>query len=592
MTSVGRKLHSSKTPGRWTGWLGLIIFFVLLQGLTAPEEKPGSKKAPETKKPAEEPSFTFKVPVDVVVVNATVTDKKGNPVKDLTVDDFKVYEDGKPQRIHTFSLETYRATLNPSPAEVKPGQEVGPNEAPAATLPRFTSFFIDDLTASTHEYYYRMTEAIRKFVENDLTPMDQLSLLTASGRVQVPFTNDKALLLQELGSLYKKFNMSAVTKSSCPRLTDLQAQNIFNQVQDYTSLQVAIEETIACMQLDRQAPGTAQIAEQTARSAASAEFNETQYRNRRLLQTLRQHIRSLRHYEARKSIILFSDGFLFRELTYELQQVVDAALRAGVVINALDLRGLYTASFQASDDLGSVGPELIGKKQSLFTSDAMAQAEPLEMMAHDTGGIIHERSNDFYAGLQRISNRQAFLYVLTYATPSSKSDGRYHKIKLEVSRPGLEISYRKGYYAPKEELSFETRKKEDIMEALQASGNMNEIPVGFSYNYYQLDDSRYEVALLTQVDIRQLHFLDEESRHKNLISLVVVALDENDRYIDGSEKTVDFSLTGPSYAELLNRGFTSKVNLRLPPGRYKIKTVVRESVQSKMGSLTKAIEIP
>ena len=73
---------------------------------------------------------------------------------------------------------------------------------------------------------------------------------------------------------------------------------------------------------------------------------------------------------------------------------------------------------------------------------------------------------------------------------------------------------------------------------------------------------------------------------------MVVALDENDRYIDGSEKTVDFSLTGPSYAELLNRGFASKVNLRLPPGRYKIKTVVRESVQSKMGSLTKAIEIP
>ena len=40
-------------------------------------------------------TFTFKVPVDVVVVNAIVTDKQGNPVKDLKVDEFKVYEDGQ-----------------------------------------------------------------------------------------------------------------------------------------------------------------------------------------------------------------------------------------------------------------------------------------------------------------------------------------------------------------------------------------------------------------------------------------------------------------------------------------------------------------
>ena len=48
--------------------------------------------------------------MDVVVVNAIVTDKQGNPVKDLKVDEFKVYEDGKLQPIHTFALESYKAT--------------------------------------------------------------------------------------------------------------------------------------------------------------------------------------------------------------------------------------------------------------------------------------------------------------------------------------------------------------------------------------------------------------------------------------------------------------------------------------------------
>ena len=61
------------------------------------------------KNPANNGEFTFRVPVDVVVVNATARDGKGNPVSDLHKEDFRIYEDGQPQPIHTFSVETYRS---------------------------------------------------------------------------------------------------------------------------------------------------------------------------------------------------------------------------------------------------------------------------------------------------------------------------------------------------------------------------------------------------------------------------------------------------------------------------------------------------
>jgi VWFA-related protein len=557
----------------------------------AKDEKTRQQKTEEGK-PAEKAPFTFRVPVDVVVVNATATDKKGNPVTDLTVNDFKVYEDGRPQPIHTFALEAYQATqvLDATGKKV-PAEGTAPG-APNFTQPRFLSAVIDDITAASNEQYYRVTEALRKFVENGLGPGDQVAILAASGRVEYPFTNDKGVLLEQIGMLYKKLNVNPSSRSQCPQLTDLQAQRIFNRVSDFQSLEVAIQETISCANLNPNDPGTGMIAENMARSAASQQFQETQYRNRTLLYALRQHIRSLKHFEARKSIILISDGFLFQELTFELQEVVDAALRAGVVLNTMDLRGLYTTSPQASDNFANVPPHLLGAKESLLMEDARAEEDPLFTLADDTGGTFFHNNNDFYMGLQKISTHQAFYYVLTYATPSSKADGRYHKIKLEVSRPDLELTYRKGYYAPKEQLTFERRKKEDILEALQAPGNLNEIPINFSYNYFQLDDSRFEVALVTNVSVRGMQFLQEESRHKNLLNLVVVALDENDRYVDGLEKSVDFNLTDPSYAALQNYGFSSKVDLRLPPGRYKVKAVVRESVQSKMGSITKAIEIP
>ncbi|PYV43350.1 MAG: hypothetical protein DMG06_11015 [Acidobacteria bacterium] len=585
-----RPFHYGKT------WLAMLFAFVFSAASMAAEQdrkEETQKSSKDTQKPS---SFTFKVPVDVVVVNATVTDKQGNSVKDLTVDDFKVYEDGKLLPIHTFALESYKAEqITDKNGKVADRGTSPGREEPGFTQARFLSLFIDDLTVSSIELFPQAIGAMQKFVSEDLGPGDQVAILSGSGRAQYPFSGDKAQLLNELTDLYKKINVSSVLKKDCPEMTDLQAQNIRENTPDSRSLEVAVIETIICQHLDNE-PNSSQIATNMARSTAAFQYEETQYRNRTLLASLRQHIRSLKHFEAKKSVILFSDGFLSEQLRYELQEVVDMALRAGVIVNTIDIRGLFTAQYRASDRVmvgNTVASQaVLSQKPMLRIEDAMRQADPLAQLANETGGLFFKDNNDLHAGIQKISDNQSFYYVLTYASPAAKSDGRYHKIKLEISRPGLRVNHRKGYYAPKEQISFERRKKEDIMEALQAPGNLNEIPMQLSYNYFQLEDAKYQLALLTRVNIRGLQFLEEDARHKNLIHLVVVAFDENDRYVDGLEKSMELNLTDPSYAAMLDYGFTSKVDIKVPPGRYKIRAVVRESNRTKMGSIKKTIEVP
>jgi len=213
-------------------------------------------------------------------------------------------------------------------------------------------------------------------------------------------------------------------------------------------------------------------------------------------------------------------------------------------------------------------------------------------MAYDTGGLFFHNQNNLYLGLQKVVRRQSYYYILTYGTPSQKADGAYHHIKLELTRPGLDLSYRKGYYTPKEQLSYESRNKEEILAALNAPGNMSEIPMTLAYNYSQEEDSSYSVSFITNVNIRGMQFLDEDARRKNLISLYLVAFDENDRYVNGLEKSIDFRLQEDSYASLRDHVLTSRVELKLPIGNYRIKAVVREGLQGKMGSITKSVEIP
>jgi hypothetical protein len=228
---------------------------------------------------------------------------------------------------------------------------------------------------------------------------------------------------------------------------------------------------------------------------------------------------------------------------------------------------------------------------SMGEDDTRVQHAPLAQMAEETGGVFFH-DNNLYKPLQTIARRRASYYVLTYAMPPHKPDGAYHKIKLEVVRPGVELSYRKGYYAPVEELTFENTKKEDLMEALQGPGNMNEIPITLSYNFSQEADSTYTISFVSNVSIRGMQFPEEDARRRNQISLVLAAFDENDHFISGLEKAIDFQLLEDSYKSLRERGLTSRVELKLPVGRYKIKAVVRESTQGKMGSLTKSVEIP
>ena len=575
-------------------WQSLILGFCLMLASAVFSADKDQKKEPEKlqKDGEKPPSFTVKVPVDVVVLNATITDKQGNPVKDLTVDDFKVYEDGKPQPIHTFALESYKATQITD----KTGKVVSPDGANVQEEPnqaRFISLVIDDVTVSSLDLYVRPIEAMRRLVEQDLGPGDQVAILSGSGRVQFPFTSDKAQLLDEVNGLHQKLDRALVFRNTCPEMPDSQAEDIVEDRPGNRALQVAVTESVIC---DRQEGIPQQMVIGRVRALASQQHEATQYQNRILLGTLRQHLRSLRHFEAKKSLILFSDGFIPDQLRYELQEVVDTALRVGVIFNTIDFRGLYTTNYGASERV-TVGntvdtSTILAQKPLIKSEDLRRQEEPLDQLAHETGGIFFHNNNDLGAGLRQIINSQSFYYVLTYATPSPKADGRYHKVKLEVARPGLQVTYRKGYYAPKEQLTFERRKKEDIIEALQAPGNLNEIPIQLSYNYFQVDEARYQVALLTKVNIQGLQFLEEDARHKNLFNLIVVAFDEHDTYVDGLEKSMELNLTGPSYAAMLNYGFTSKVDIKVPPGRYKIRAVVREGNRTRMGSVRKTIEVP
>ena len=572
-----------------------------------------------------EAEFTFRVPVDVVVVRAIVTDR-GKPVTDLAVGDFTIFEDGKPLPIQSFTRESYEIIRSHQP-EVEPERapadatdaeaKRAPVAGPAADRPHFISLVIDDITSPSHGALKRAVDAVGKFVEEHLQPGDRVAMVAASGKFHQPFTADRQRLLQAVRLLPRKLNRRQLVRSDCPAIDDLQAQRIYNET-DPLALETAISEKIFCNQMvaggvfgssqggrdqnPRAFRNTNMLslnltqgnseqrrnAEVVVRAQASRIHRENEYWSRNLLDTLQQHLRSLQHFDGRKSLVLVSDGFLAQQLRYEMQGVVRAALRSGTILSTVDMRGLYTTSYRASE-VAALATEATLSQMSMRVENMRVQSQPLAQMALETGGIHFHNNNDLFGGLKTIADSQSFYYVLTYASPATASDGRFHRIKVNVSRPGLKITHRKGYFAPKEDPTYIALKKREVLDALRAPGNLNEIPVRLSYNAFPVGEDRYQVDVFTRIDFERLPFLEEKDRKTNLLHLITVAYREDGGYLGGQEKQLDLRLTRSGQQDLAALGATSKTTLEVPSGAHQLKAVVRESVEAVLGSVQERI---
>jgi VWFA-related protein len=570
------KKRSSATFTQALAW-GLIL---LLTSSFADSKK--AKPATDTPDAAGK----FKVAVDLVSVNATVTDKKGNPITQLTQNDFQVLEEGAPQTITVFRVQA-------APGAVVAGST--PEGSTSATdgvhlLSRKVILFVDDYHLD-FETLSRLKKAGETFIQTGLAPTDMVALITASGKNSTEFTKYREYVVASLKNVFPIETLHH-QNMNCPPLTDYQAYLISAQEEHAgDAFDVAVNDTIHCASLES-IPNAADIAANMVKSTARMRGSEITEDSRRTLYALQALARRLRAIEGQKVLVLLSGGLLTHEIITQLQDAIDAAIRANTLIYSIDAAGLVATppGGDASSSL-PVSPQAATVRPRLETEERLAKEDALNALAADTGGVFLKNSNDLLGQMKSAVNRTRVSYLLGYYSTNTKRDGSFRKIAVKVNQPGLVVSARKGYFAPKGEAGFEMAKNEDIQEALRNAEDMKEIPVTVGYNVTHPDSTHTLLAIQTRIDVRKIHFQKRENRNRNIFTIVTVVYDSNDRYIEGKETRIDFNLTDPSYKNVMEEGLLAQASFRLEPGNYRLKTVVREAGETKLGSATKTIEI-
>jgi len=537
---------------------------------------------------------TFKVRVNLVLVRVVVRDNQGKVVTNLRREDFQLFDNRKPQAITFFSTET------PESQALRPAATLAANEESAVTpeevqiaakkLPqRFVGVLFDDVHMSMQDTTVVRDAATRLF--GALAPSDRVAMFSASGQFHLNFTADHELLAKSLYSLVPRPTTGGAGFHDCPEVTYYQADLIQNK-SDSQALAVAAEDAVQCaFNGDETKIAQANVMAQTASMRSlSLGDQETEFAYRHVEEAIKQ----LSAMPGQRVMVFVSPGFIPSTLWSETSDLIDRASHAGIVINTIDARGLYT-----DDLLGDIAdpprdsPRTSGFKSSYRVAAQMAQDQVLEELAHGTGGTFFHNRNDLDEGLREAVAAPPLSYLLGFSPQNLKVDGRFHGLKVSLtSKQKYSIQARNGYYAPKTIPNPVEAAKQEIREAIFSQEELHDVPVDLQTQFFKKDASSARLSVLTHFDLKSIHFRKEEGRNADILTIATAIFDDNGNFVTGGEKTVQMKLLDTTYNRLSRSGLTLKSSYDVKPGTYMVRLVVRDGDGAQMAARNGAVVIP
>jgi VWFA-related protein len=387
---------------------------------------------------------TLRVRVNLVQVTVVLRDSKGHAVGGRRKEDFRLFDDRRPQQITSFSVEPSgaakpeQASARPNPSPVQPSPENHALTPPATE--RDVAYVFDDVHGSSGELA-NLRDAAKRHLAS-LRTADRAAIITASGEVQVDFTGNHEKLLLALEKLRAHPTMLG---SNCPPVSYYMSNLMVNDG-DLDTIELAVSDTMFCAFGGIGTPQEMGQAQSVATDKAFQVLNAGNRDSRQTLSVLADVIRRTAAMPGQRSIILVSPGFLTLEpdLRQSVMELIDRAIASDIVINTLDVRGLYSPGMDAS--LGhSTNPTL---RLQLDTNGATAQSDVMFEVANGTGGTFFQHNNDLDEGFRRTAAAPEYVYVLGFSP--QKLDGKFHQLKVTLASAGkLTVQARQGYYAAK-----------------------------------------------------------------------------------------------------------------------------------------------
>jgi VWFA-related protein len=523
---------------------------------------------------AQQGNSTQKITVNtqLVVEQVSVKDKKGNPIAGLTAKDFTLTEDGVVQQIRF--CDTIQLTEIPSgdipvstePENVKVYNKLATTQITPETEGnlrykdhRLMALYFD-MTSMPPADQIRALAAAQKFVRTQMTPADLLAIFRYSGSsvdLLQDFTDDRNKILSIIQTLIVGEGQGFDESTSDPSSSDTGAA--FGQ--------------------------------------DDSEFNI--FNTDRQLSAIQTAAKMLGRLSEKKSLIYFASGLSLNGIDNQAQlhATVDAAIRAGVTIWAIDSRGLVATAPLGDATRASPGGQSMytGTAALAINTNFQKSQDALYGIAEDTGGKALLDYNDLTKGIVEAQHSVSSYYILSYYTTNANQDGKFRRIKVTLnSDVAANLEYRQGYFAGKVFGKFTTADKERQLEdALMLEDPITELTISMEIDYFQLNRAEYFVPIIMKIPGRELALAKRGGAEHTLIDFIGEIKDAyGGRTVTNLHDKVNIKLSDATALELVKRPIEYDTGYTLLPGKYNVKVLARDDETGRIGTYQTTFTIP
>src|SRR5476649_2550553 len=403
--------------------------------------------------PAAQPGAVplIKTETRLVLVDAVVTDKKGQYVADLEGKNFKVWEDNKEQTVKTFSFSADPVS-------------------PASSQKRYLVLFFDNSTMDFGEQV-QARKAAAKFIDSNTGPNRLLAIVNYGGTLQIAqnFTADAERLKQVVSGIKTAFvspNGDAGGPSLGGSARGFGARSVVLALRELAKNLSEVPGRKSLIMLTSGFRLTDEV-----RSELTAAIDMCNRANVAIYPIDVRGLTTMPFAGGPRGDLRLPSGIGLRGPRFSSPVMLASFVAAASASPAEyeeqasgGTRGTPTGTANPGSNPGksptnSGGNSNLNNNNSMmnrnspfntsrtivppFPPSALDNQQALYMLAEGTGGFVIVNTNDLLGGLEKIGKEQNQYYILGY-TPTESAEGSCHTLKVKVDH-GMNVRARTGY---------------------------------------------------------------------------------------------------------------------------------------------------
>ncbi len=563
-----------KFANKKTIFLKLSLFFLPFTLVSYQNLNPSQESDKEN-------SLQHQVSVTLKLVQIYVTDKDGYPVVDLNKEDFIIQDNGDKKKITEFE----KHILHLPPSETEAHEKAREIQSPSSQELMSRKFFLlFDFAYNNAKGIKKAKKAALHFLDTQVQRSDEVGVLT--------YTTIKSLTLHE----YLTRDHSEVRKMVEAFGIKERAGRAENFEEDYW-FRVTGQNPIDASKAGKITFKHGAQIEDRPITGDTPEFEKFQAQEDgnvhalHFVQRIKDFAEALRYIPGTKHIILFSSGIPYSLMygiqhpseTWDTTRGIDTMLKQRWDFGNRLIQERYDDMLKelASSNSTVYAIDTEDLSATVGVDSRLKGGYTLQTMASSTGGKYFGDVNSYQEHLEKIQNMTGCFYVLGYYI-DEKWDGDYHKIKVKVNRPGLEVHAQKGYYNPKPFSEYtKIEKKLHLVDLALNERSLFRTPRHFPMISLpcSIKGDSY-ISMFAKLPMENIEALSGKD-----VAIVSLIFDTENSIIKMGREKKDF--TKLPEGNIYYSNFTS-----LLPGEYKCRIVLRNSETGTGAVASSSVIVP